>query len=145
MEEFWNFHNIRVGRVLKLRNFNLICYRSKILFVISTCPQRVGFSSYDVNNIQSFSKFSAYDYICFQWMSNCYETFSTENPTIISKFEFYSTWIPIIKMSHRKGLAIDAYVYSGQINTFIMKEWLQNTVPFKQKLLPLVLRKKQTP
>ena len=45
-------------------------------------------------------------------------------------------------MSHRKGLTISGYVYSAQINTFIMKEWIHNTVPFKYILLPLALRKK---
>ena len=42
-------------------------------------------------------------------------------------------------------MTIDSCVYSGQMNTFIMNEWLQNTVPFKQNLLPLVLRKKKIP
>ena len=36
-------------------------------------------------------------------------------------------------ISHCKGLARDDCVYSGQINTSIMKKWLDKTDPFKQK------------
>ena len=50
------FHSIRIERVRRLRSFNLICYRSKALFIIFVCLQRVGFSHF-----QSFSKFSLYD------------------------------------------------------------------------------------
>ena len=42
-------------------------------------------------------------------------------------------------MCHRKGLAVDGWINSGQTNIFILKEWLYLAQPFKQKLLQLVL------
>ena len=80
-------------------------------------------------------------------MSNCFITFSNENPTIIRNLSHCSLALVAYKkmyltfsfnldtynISHCKGLARDDCVYSGQINTSIMKKWLDKTDPFKQK------------
>ena len=69
---------------------------TKHLYSLRSFPESSCLSSYDVNNLQSFLKYSMYDYICFQWVSTWYAIFT--NLTIIRNFEYWHLTLVDYKM-----------------------------------------------